>query len=708
MNQLARFFPFLRWFPLGSDTLKADLLAGITVALVLIPQSMAYAQLAGMPAYYGLYAAFLPVIIAALWGSSAQLATGPVAVVSLLTASALVPLAAPGSADYIALAIALTLLVGLIQFTLGIFKLGVVVNFLSHPVIVGFSSAAAIIIGLSQLNKIFGVSMGRSEHFINDIWGVLMQLGDTHLPTFIMGASAFALMLFMRKKFPKLPSVLIAVLLSTLVSYAVQFEKIATGKIEHIQDAELHALVQQTDENNLRGAELAIQSALKSGELKAAVKTDGAGSAKAAQLEYELEIKHIAMTKAEEESSKIRKRLQRLKVVRQIDEAGNTLAIFPAGKAPTGLKLDTTEYKIRKITNGAFKLQGGGEVVGSIPSGLPSLSVPKFNWEIAMSLLSAALVISLVGFMEAISIAKAMAAKTKQRLDPNQELIGQGLANIIGSMSQSYPASGSFSRSAVNLNAGAVTGMASVFTAIIVLVTLLFLTPLLYHLPQAVLAAIIMLAVTGLINFKGIKHAWHAHKHDGIASVVTFIATLGFAPHLDSGIMVGAGLALILYLYRTMQPRVAILGRHADGTLRDVIVHNLPTSEYVVAIRFDGSLYFANVSYFEDAILEAAAGHPKAKHILVVGDGINALDASGEEVIHHLVERLRDNGVTLMFSGLKKQVLDIMEATGLRQIIGAENIFATEDMALNTIARRVCEEDPRAEICLLKPAGDPV
>jgi len=252
------------------------------------------------------------------------------------------------------------------------------------------------------------------------------------------------------------------------------------------------------------------------------------------------------------------------------------------------------------------------------------------------------------------------------------------------------------------LNAGAVSGMSSVFTGIIVLVALLFLTPLLYHLPQAVLAAIIMMAVTGLINFKAIKHAWQTHRHDGVASVVTFVATLGFAPHLDNGIMAGAGLALILYLYRTMKPRVAILGRHADGTLRDVKVHNLPTSEYVVAIRFDGSLYFANVSFFEDAILEAAATHPKAKHILVVGEGINQLDASGEEVIHHLVERLRSNGVTLLFSGLKKQVLDIMENTGLRQTIGHENIFANEDMALDAIARRVCEDEPDAEICLIR------
>jgi len=702
MYRLARFFPFLQWYPFKSDNLKADLLAGVTVALVLIPQSMAYAQLAGMPAYYGLYAAFLPVIIAALWGSSAQLATGPVAVVSLLTASALVPLAATGSADYIALAIMLALLVGLIQLTLGLFKLGVVVNFLSHPVIVGFTNAAAIIIGLSQFNKILGVPMTRSERFVNDIWAVFLQIGETHIPTFIMGASAFALMWFLRKKFPKLPGVLIAVFLSTVISFAIQFEKNVDGKVEQIKDEELQALVLQTDAINVRAADLAAQSAAKSGELKAAEKNIGTEGAKAAAHAYQLEMIHIEAVKAEQESGKIRKQLRRVKVVRQIDDTGNTVAIFPVGKAPAGVNLDSTKYQIQKVSKGSFKLKGGGEVVGSIPSGLPSLSAPKFSWDSTISLLSAALVISLVGFMEAISIAKAMAAKTKQRINPNQELIGQGLANIVGSFSQSYPASGSFSRSAVNLNAGAISGMSSVFTGIIVLVALLFLTPLLYHLPQAVLAAIIMMAVTGLINFKAIKHAWQAHRHDGIASVVTFVATLGFAPHLDNGIMAGAGLALILYLYRTMKPRVAILGRHADGTLRDMKVHNLPTSEYVVAIRFDGSLYFANVSFFEDAILEAAATHPKAKHILVVGDGINQLDASGEEVIHHLVERLRTNGVTLLFSGLKKQVLDIMENTGLRQTIGHENIYANEDMALDAIACRVCEEDPDAEICLLR------
>jgi SulP family sulfate permease len=566
---IQRALPFLRWFPLGTDTLRADAVAGITVALVLIPQSMAYAQLAGLPAYYGLYAAFLPVMVAALWGSSKQLATGPVAVVSLLTASALAPLVANmgaevGGADYVALAILLALLVGLVQLVLGLFRLGVVVNFLSHPVIVGFTNAAALIIGLSQLNKLFGVSMPRSEHFMNDIWAVLQQVGDTHMLTLVMGVAAFAIMWGLKKYQPKLPGVLIAVVVTTLASWALGFA-------EH-----------------------------------------------------------------------------------------------------------------------------GGQVVGQIPSGLPSLALPSMDLGMALDLLPSAVIISLVGFMEAISIAKAMAAKTKDRIDPNQELIGQGLANIAGGLTQSYPTSGSFSRSAVNLNAGARTGMSSVFTGLVVLITLLFLTPLLYHLPQSVLAAVIMMAVVGLINFKAIRHAWEAHKHDGIAAIVTFIATLAFAPHLDNGILVGAGLAVGLFLYRSMKPRVALLGRYPDGTLRDLHVHpTLPTDERIIVMRFDGQLYFANVSYFEDTILAAVADHPNAQYVLVVADGINQLDASGQEVLEHLIERLGANGITVVLSGMKRQVIQVLDRTHLMERLGRENIFATEEMALDAIYDRLKESGYR-------------
>lgn len=552
---MKRYFPFLRWFPYQFPTFRADLIAGLTVALVLIPQSMAYAQLAGLPAYFGLYAAFLPVAVAAMWGSSNQLGSGPVAVVSLLTASALSTFAQTGTEAYIALAILLSFTVGMIQLALGVFKLGVIVNFLSHPVILGFSNAAALIIALSQVSKLFGLKMASTGHFMFDFWDMIKQVGHTHLPTLGLGVLAITIMWSLKKWIPKIPGVLVAVAITTVISWSTAYD---------------------------------------------------------------------------------------------------------------------------------------GSIVGSIPQGLPELKMPQLSWSGISSLLSAALVISLVGFMEAISIAKAVAAKTRQRIDPNQELIGQGLSNLAGSFSQSYPVSGSFSRTAVNRDAGALTGMASVFTALIVLIALLFLTPLLYHLPQAALGAIIIMAVTGLINIEGIKHAWQASKHDGLAAIVTFFATLTFAPHLDTGIIIGTLLSLGLYLYRTMRPRVAILGRHEDGTLRDINVHkNLPTNKELVAIRFDGSLYFANVSYFEDAVLGAVANQPTAKTVLIVGNGINQLDASGEEVIHHLIDRLKATGISVVFSGLKKQVLDVMHKTGLFSAIGPDNIFATDDLAIKAIYARL-------------------
>ena len=704
MNKIARYLPFLRWFPMSGDTVKADFMAGITVALVLIPQSMAYAQLAGLPAYYGLYAAFLPVAVAALWGSSNQLGTGPVAVVSLLTASSLAVFAAPGSEDFVALAIMLSLLVVLIQLTLGVFKLGVIVNFLSHPVIVGFTNAAAIIIALSQVSKLFGVPMGRSEHFINDIIGVVKLIGDTHLPTLAMGAGAIAIMWAVKKFRPKWPGVLIAVVLATTLSWAIGFERIGTAKVDQIASADVQALVRELAQTEKRVAEVNAEITAKSTQLAAAGKTHGEQSQAALSLKYELDVLRLKLEDRELENAKRMRALRKMAFQRGTDAQGGG-QLFLEGEVPRGMATDGVRWRVKKAKGDELKLVGGGEVVGNIPEGLPSLALPYLDMGKLGSLLSAALVISLVGFMEAISIAKAIAAKTKQRLDPNQELIGQGLSNIVGSMSQSFPVSGSFSRSAVNMNSGAKTGMSSVITALFVLLTLLFLTPLLYHLPQAVLAAIIIMAVIGLVNVKAVKHAWHANKHDGIASVVTFFATMAFAPHLDNGIMVGAGLALILFLMRTMKPRVAQLGRFKDGTLRDIKVNpGIPTSEHVVAMRFDGQLYFANVSYFEDTVLAALSDHPEAKYFLVVGDGINQLDASGEEVIHHLVARLKENGVTLVFSGLKKQVLDVMRATGLFDLITQANIFATEDLAITAIYERLGDTAKEDLFCMLKPA----
>jgi SulP family sulfate permease len=675
-------FPFLRWLPYSGGTLRADFIAGLTVALVLVPQSMAYAQLAGLPAYYGLYAAFLPVAVAALWGSSKQLGTGPVAVVSLLTASSLAPFAAIGSEQFVGLAIMLALLVGIVQLLLGVFRLGVVVNFLSHPVIVGFTNAAAMIIGLSQINKMIGVPMGRSESFVSDIWGVFRQVGETHMPTLVMGLVAIAIIWVLRKKAPKLPGVLIAVALTTVVSWQIGFERSATATIEQIAEPEAKALLAEFVRTEDRIKEINQEIDAKNTELKQLQKAGGDVGQGVATLHYEMELLRLQLKDREEENRK-RNRAIRSFVFEMVPAAdGQPARFYTHGKLPAGAHDEGRHWRISKATSGTFKLTGGGEVVGKVPEGLPSFSLPKISWDVFGSLLTTAIVISLVGFMEAISIAKAIAAKTKDRIDPNQELVGQGLANIAGSFSQAFPVSGSFSRSAVNMNAGAKTGMSSVITAVFVLLTLLFLTPLLYHLPQAVLAAVIIMAVIGLINFGAIKHAWHANKHDGIAAVVTFVATLAAAPHLDKGIMVGAGLALGLYLYRTMTPRVAILGRFADGTLRDIKVNELPESQVVEAVRFDGRLYFANVSYFEDAILEAVAHHKRLAYMIIVSDGINEIDASGEEVMRHLVERLRASGITVIFAGLKKQVIDVFRATGLFDYIGQQNIYATADQAI--------------------------
>lgn len=698
-------FPFLGWFPLSGTAIRADLLAGLTVALVLVPQSMAYAQLAGMPAYFGLYAAFLPVMVAALWGSSRQLSTGPVAVVSLLTASSLAPLAAPGSEQFIVLAIMLALMVGLLQMSLGLFKLGLIVNFLSHPVIAGFTNAAAMIIGLSQVNKLIGVPMGRSEHFVEDIWGVVRQVGDTHLPTLAMGLAAIVIIWGTRRWAPRLPGVLIAVVVTTVASWLLGFERNASVAVEQVMEPEARSLLAEFARAEVRIADIAGQMAAKTKELKRWQGEKGEISREAVTLNYEIELLRLQLKDREDENRRRNRTLRTFVFERVAGTAEQPDRYYAQEQVPAGERGDGRRWRIAKTGAERLSLVGGGQVVGTVPEGLPAIGLPRISWDLIGSLLSAAVVISLVGFMEAISIAKAIAAKTRQKIDPNRELVGQGLANIIGSLSHCFPVSGSFSRSAVNINAGAVTGMSSVFAGLLVLLTLLFLTPLLYHLPQAVLAAVIIMAVAGLINFGAIHHAWQANRHDGIAAVVTFVATLAFAPHLDNGIMVGAGLAVGLYLYRTMSPRVAILGRHPDGTLRDARVHELPASETVTAVRFDGRLYFANVAYFEDAILEAVAANPKARHLLVVGDGINELDASGEEVIRHVVARLRSNGVAVVFSGLKKQVLDVMRATGLHELIGADNIYASSDLALHAIYARLGDAGREDA---LHPARSPV
>jgi SulP family sulfate permease len=346
---------------------------------------------------------------------------------------------------------------------------------------------------------------------------------------------------------------------------------------------------------------------------------------------------------------------------------------------------------------------GGGAVVGTIPRGLPHISVPHVDFSIAVNLLTMAAIISLLGFMEAISIAKAMAARSGQRLDPNQELIGQGLANIVGSFSLSYPVSGSFSRSAVNFQAGARTGLSNAFSSLVVVVTLLFLTPLLYYLPQSVLAAIIMMAVIGLLNIGGFIHAWKAQKYDGLISVVTFVATLGFAPHLDKGIILGVVLSLALYLYRNMKPGMAVLSKTPRGDFRDAQRWQLERCRHVAVLRFSGSLFFASVNYLEEVVLNTVAAMPELKHVLIVGNGINELDASGEVLLSQLVSRLRERGLDISFSGLNDNVLDVMKRTHLHEKIGEDRFFFSVAHAVEVIHDNVCIGSADHECPLLHP-----
>ncbi len=689
--RLVRFFPFLAWFPVSSLILRGDVIAGITGALVLVPKAMAYAQLSGLPVHFGLYVAFVPAILGALWGSSRQLATGPVAIISLMTAAALTPLAAPFSAEYIELALLLTLMVGTIQFALGALKLGTVVNFVSHPVILGFMNAAAIIIALSQLDLLLGIPKGRSESFLKDVWEMLGYLPQTHLPTLAMSAFALALMLVLKRiAIVARLSVLIAVVLTIVVSQLIGFEQKASARIEHIADTPLRELVLRYDRDDQRVRELNARAAEQSARLRGLESTDIRA---AAVLRHEL---HLSQLDAADTAIYNKDRLRRFAYTdfeRAQPSDGGAPTLYLTGQAPPGTQTDGRRWRIKTVTQGELQLMGGGGVVGAIPQGLPALRMPRITLDALASLLAAALVIALVGFMESIAMAKALAAKTHQRLDPNQELIGQGVANLGGAFFQSYPACGSFTGSAINLQAGAKTGFAMVFNGLFVVATLLFLTPYLYYLPKATLAVIILLAVTSLITPLALKHTWRASRADGMVALTTFVVTLLAAPHLDKGILMGTALAVLLYLLRTMKPRVAELGRHPDGALRDTRFHpELPTSADVIALRYDDALYFANAAFFEEAVLEAVARKPQAKVLLVVSGGINQMDASGEEVVRHLVEGLRSSGITVAFSGLKKQVLDVMHATGLFEVIGVENIFPSEDQALAAIYRGLGRE----------------
>jgi len=601
MSWITKLFPFLLWIKDLSKpkTIKADIVAGVTVGFVIVPQSMAYAQLAGLGPQYGLYASFLPVLIGAIMGSSRQLSTGPVAVVSLLTAAALGEIVTDPS-SYAVYAALLALIVGLFQLSLGILRMGFVINFLSHPVVTGFTNAAAIIIGASQLPKVFGIRVINSNDtewvswcqplsFIERMENVdsnglhticnadqsyetiarLLEaaLFYTHLPTLAMALMGVLGIVVLQRFFPRMPAILTVAVISTAASFLIDYEAM------------------------------------------------------------------------------------------------------------------------------------GGAIVNAIDiDGLFSFKIPSFDFNAMGTLFIYAITISLIGFMEAISVAKSMAATTKQRLDVNQELIGQGLSNIASSFFQGYAVSGSFSRSAVNLTAGAVTGFSSVVTAIIVGLTILWLTPLLYHLPQATLAAIILMSVVNLVHFSPLRHAWKVEKHDGWVGLLTFIMTLIFAPHLENGIAFGIIMSLGLFLYRTMEPNFTELSVQKGSIIASRFIDDTTKVSNAVKIaKWSGSLYFANAAYFETKLLELISKNEELKYIIVDVASIVQVDASGEQVLRNLVESCSDSGVEIIFARTDRLEAELYRS-GFKKRFGENRFFDLRADALKHVWQELEANEQEQEL----------
>ncbi len=700
---LTKVFPFLLWFKdYDTGKFRTDVVAGITVAMVLIPQSMAYAQLAGLPAYYGLYAAFLPPMVAALFGSSRQLATGPVAVVSLMSAASLEPLATAGSTEFIAYSVLLALTVGVFQFLLGVLRLGLVVNLLSHPVVNGFTNAAAIIIASSQFSKLFGVYVDKAPHHYETILNVCRSaIHYTHMPTLAMGLFSIAIMVVLKRVNPKIPSVLVAVTITTVISFTFKFNHDQSVPLTSINAPTVVTMIEDFNTEVAGIIQVGSERAAINAKLKAILghTTGHVPSSEQMEAEYNLARANARINTLKASSGKIREAL-RLLHFSTTKDFGESPVFYLEGNTPAGMETDGRKWRI-KVGNKPFNLDslnmiGAGGVVGSIPKGLkiaiPGLPSNTTFLGAILQLLPFAVIISLLGFMEAIAIAKAMAAKTGQKLDPNQELIGQGLANMIGSFGQSYAVSGSFSRSAVNLQANASSGISSVVTSIMVALTLLFFTPLLYHLPQAVLASVIMMAVIGLINVKGFVHAWKAKRADGAISVITFICTLYFAPHLEEGIMVGVALTFIVFIYKNLRPRVALLSMSQDETFKSSVKYGLKECNHIAVVRFDGPLIFTNASYLEDKVLEFITEKPDLRHILIESSGINDVDASGEEALAILIETVRESGRGISFSSMKDEVVAVLDRTHLLEVIGRENLYPNGKKALTVIYQQIHKE----------------
>lgn len=554
MKLVKKLIPILEWLPnYKKSQLRGDVVAGLTVAIVLIPQGIAYALIAGLPPIYGLYAALVPQLMYAIFGSSRQVAIGPVAMDSLIVATGVSTLALIGSESYIAIAILLALMVGGIQFLMGIFRLGFIVNFLSRPVIIGFTSAVAFIIGLNQFRNLLGVEFLQSDQvhiLLEDIFNRFLYFNT---PTAIIGVIACIIIMVFRKINKKIPNALVVVVLGIV---AIRF-------------------------------------------------------------------------------------------------FGNYFAEVA--------------------------------IVKEIPSGLPAFKMPVIDIALIRELFPIAATLVMVGYLEIISIGKTLEAKQDEyRVRPNQELVALGLSNIVGSLFQSYPSTSSFSRSAINEEAGGTTGISAIVSAIVVVLTLLFLTPVFYHLPKTILAAIIIVAVFNLINIKEAKRLWKANNLDFWLLVATFFSTLFFG--IEYGILIGVGLSLIVLIFRTSRPYVIELGKVPNSDFYrnknrfgEVVIDN-----EVLVFRFDAQLFYANSSYFRDKLEEMVEEKGETLKLIVLdAESINRVDSTGIEMLKERIKYYNKRNIEFYLAGVKGPVRDAFFRGGVLEVISLNHFFMRANGAVN-------------------------
>lgn len=554
---ISKYLPILQWIKKYSgDQFKGDLSAGITVGVMLIPQGMAYAMIAGLPPVFGLYAALLPQVIYGLLGTSRQLAVGPVAMDSLLVATGLGALSISGIDEYISMAIFLALFMGAIQFTLGVLRMGFLVNFLSRPVISGFTTAAAIIIGASQLKYLLGIDIKGSNKILDVLGRTINNISEAHMLTLLIGVAGILLILGIRKLPVKIPAALAVLVLGILSSWLLDLE---------------------------------------------------------------------------------------------------------------GL---------------------GVAVVGEVPQGLPGFSIPQFGWEQVTTLFPMAITLALVAYMEAIAVAKAVAERHPEyRLDPNQELRALGVSNMAGSMLQAYPVTGGFSRTAVNEQAGARTGVASFISAGIVALTLVFLMPLVYFLPIALLAAVVMVAVAGLIDLQYPRELFRDQRDEFFLLTATLLLTLFVG--IVEGILLGVLISLLLLVYRISKPHIAVLGR-VKGTnyFKNLNRFQKDTEdeEDLLILRFDSQLFFGNLQYFREE-LESHVDRKgrNLKHVILNAEAINYMDSSAVHMFGDILDQLKREDIELYITGAIGPIRDILYKTGLAQRIGEDHLFVRTFEAVDYI-----------------------